>query len=82
MPSNFLNSYHLDERNYNEDNFSDSYNSYQEGLVIDPQPLPESTTTVKYNNVKHMFNRSYVETVTLSAGCVGMIVLIAKYSRN
>jgi hypothetical protein len=51
-----------------------------EAFTVDPNPLPETTMTVKHNNIKNMFNRSYVEAATLGAGSIGVLVMVFRYS--
>lgn len=53
-----------------------------EGLTVDPQPLPESVITVKHSNLKHMFNRSYIEAATIGAGSIAVLAMIVKYTRK
>jgi len=50
--------------------------------VVDPSPLPETTTTEKHSNYKHLFNRSYIEAATIGAGSIAAIAMILKYRKN
>lgn len=53
-----------------------------EGFVVDPTPLPEDTSTVKQSNVQQLFNRSYIEAVTIGIGSIAVLAMIVKYSRK
>ena len=53
-----------------------------EGFTIDPSPLPEETVTVKHTNLKNLYNRSYIETVSIGAGSIVVLAMIIKHSRN
>jgi hypothetical protein len=61
--------------------FSDS-DDHLEGFVVDPKPLPEETVTAKYTNIKNLFNRSYIETVTIGTGSIAVLAMIIKHYRN
>jgi len=55
---------------------------HPEGFTIDPQPLPESVITANHNNIKNMFNRSYIEAATIGAGSIAVVALVVKYSKK
>jgi len=54
----------------------------REGFVVDPSPLPEETVTVKHVNIKNLFNRSYIEAVTIGAGSIAVLAMVVKHSRK
>ena len=61
--------------------FSDS-DDRPEGFVVDPKPLPEETVTIKYTNIQNLFNRTYIEAVTIGAGSIVVLAMAVKYSRK
>jgi len=68
---------------YFTNNLSDKkFSREMESFTVDPQPLPESVITVKHSNLKHMFNRSYIEAATIGAGSIAVLAMIVKYTRK
>jgi len=68
---------------YFTNNLSDKkFSRETESFTVDPQPLPESVITVKHSNLKHMFNRSYIEAATIAAGSIAVLAMIVKYTRK
>jgi hypothetical protein len=55
---------------------------HPEGFTIDPQPLPESVITANHNNIKNMFNRSYIEAATIGAGSIALLSMVVRYTRK
>lgn len=68
---------------YFTNNLSDKkFSREMESFTVDPQPLSESVIAVKHSNIKHMFNRSYIEAATIGAGSIAVIAMIVKYTRK
>jgi hypothetical protein len=69
------------QNSYSDKRFRDT-DDHTEGLTVDPQPLPESVSIVKHSNIKHMFNRSYIEAATIGAGSIAVLAMVVKYTRK
>jgi hypothetical protein len=68
--------------NLSDTKFRREPDNKNEPFTVDPQPLPETTVSVKYSNNKNKFNRSYIEAATLGAGSIGVLAMVIKYYRK
>jgi len=83
MFSNIWNSFSASSANNSHNRtFRRDTDDHPEPFTVDPQPLPESVITVKHSNIKHMFNRSYIEAATIGAGSIAVLAMVVKYSRK
>jgi hypothetical protein len=62
--------------------FRRELDKHPEAFTVDPQPLPESTITVKHSNAQNMFKRSYIEAASLGIGSIGILAMVIRYSRK
>jgi len=62
--------------------FISDMDDHPEPFTVDPQPIPESLSVAKYDNIKNQFNRSYVEAAAIGAGSITLLAMVFKYSKK
>jgi hypothetical protein len=60
--------------------FISDLDDHPEHFNVDPQPIPESVSVAKCDNIKNQFNRSHMEAVAVGVGSITLVAMAFKYS--